>query len=69
MLACKGIFARPSMSHRAALCAARAASPDIYRRIFDWQLNHEAEMLACKGISARPSIAQPRESAGAAEPL
>ena len=43
------------MSHRAALCAARAASPDIYRRISDWQLNHEAEMLACKGIFALPS--------------
>ena len=33
------------------------------------KLNHEAKMLACKGIFARPSIAQPRESAGAAEPL
>ena len=70
MLACKGISARPSMSHRAALRVARAAARRRYlsHDKFMGILYHEAKMLACKGIFARPSIAQPRESTKAAKP-
>ena len=60
--ACKGFFARPSMTQPRE-CAGSAQPNNLPPWANFKPLYHEAKMLACKGIFARPSMTQPRECA------
>ena len=58
MLACKGIFARPSMPSPCRRHGWGQSPRRLQSSIRRRQFNHEVKMLACKSIFTRPSIAQ-----------
>ena len=60
MLACKGIFARPSMPSPCRRHGWGQSPRRLQSSIRRRQLYHEAKMCARTNIFARPSIAQPR---------
>ena len=64
MLACKGIFAKPTMAQ--VRKGAQRREPQDCGSKASGTLYHEAKMLACKGIFAKPTMARVRKKRTAA---